>query len=233
MTGPTQRAGAPHELHLGDRHAAATAADAAAALAAAFQPDPMMQYLVPDSTRRRRMLLPYFGAVLRQAGRRGRLRVIGEGTGLAAGGDPATPGRVTVAGAAIAMPPGTYPLPVLPQLAEWRTMVTSGWGATLRNFRDLPPIDAARPSEPYWYLMYLGVHPDQQGHGHGAALLGDVLADADRDQLPAYLVTMKEANLAWYGRFGFAVREELRLGRSGPPTWTMLRPAASSPPATD
>lgn len=247
--GPLQ-AGLPRQLHLGDPRTGRTAAGAAAALAAAFQLDPMMLHLAPDAARRRRMLPLYFQAVLRQAGRAGRLRVIGDAAGsdtvgpddstadaAAASGAQGTNGVVdaadsrhtTVAGAAVAMPPGKYPLPLLPQLAEWRAMVASGWGATLRNFRDLPPIDAARPREPYWYLMYLGVHPDRQGHGHGAALLGDVLADADRDRLPTYLVTMKEANVGWYGRFGFAVREELRLGRSGPPAWSMLRPATPHP----
>lgn len=169
------------------------------------------------------MLPRYFQAVFRQAGRAGRLRV-SDDTGIAPM-DRRDPQLTGVAGAAVAMPPGSYPLPLLPQLAEWPTMVASGWGATFRNFRDLPPIDAARPRERYWYLMYLGVHPDRQGQGHEAALLGDVLADADRDRLPTYLVTMNEANLGWYGRFGFAVREELRLGRRGPPAWSMLRPA--------
>lgn len=215
----------PRSLHLGDPASAGLSAGAASALAAAFHPDPMLDHLVPDPERRRRMLLPYFGSVLRQAGRSGRIRVTAS---RATSGMPSVGGETTdqpaVSGAAIAMPPGTYPLPVLPQLAEWRTMVASGWRATLRNFRDLPPIDAARPREPYWYLMYLGVHPAAQGHGHGAVLLRAVLDEADADGLPAYLVTMKEANLAWYGRFGFAVRDELRLGRSGPPAWSMLRP---------
>lgn len=184
---------------------------AASALADAFSEDPMMVFLTPDPERRQRMLPVYFRAVLRQAGRRGVLRV-------AVGEDGA------VHGASIAMPPGTYPLPVLPQLAEWRAMVAAGAGSTYRNFTTIPPIDRLRPREPYWYVMYLGVRPGQQGSGLGGRLLAPVLDDADRAGLPAYLVTMKEANLAWYARVGFDVRETTAMGRSGPAAWTLLRP---------
>ncbi len=179
-------------------------------LAQAFMTDPMMHHLAPDDGRRARMLPVYFRAVLRQTEAHGVRRV-------------ALDGESQVCGAAIAMPPGTYPLPLLPQLAEWRTMAASGWSATLRHFREIPPIEAKRPSEPFWYLMYIGVAPAEQDCGHGAALLREVVADADRDGLSTYLVTMKAANVSYYQRFGFEPRSELRMGRHGPATWTMLR----------
>lgn len=185
-------------------------------LAGAFMTDPMMQHLAPDEERRARMLPAYFRAVLRQT-TDGVRRV-------------ALDNESNVCGAAVAMPPGTYPLPLLPQLAEWRTMTASGWRATLRHFREIPPIEATRPSEPFWYLMYIGVSPTDQGRGHGDALLREVVADADRDGLPTYLVTMKESNVAYYQRFGFQPRSELRMGRNGPATWTMLRPAGPASP---
>lgn len=194
-----------------------TAADGAAAagvLADAFFEDPMMVHLVPDPARRRRMLPVYFAAVLRQAGRRGKIQVATD--------DDA------VVGLAIAMPAGTYPLPTLPQLREWRAMAAAGVGGTLRNFRDIPPIDRARPSEPFHYLMYLGTSPAMQGRGHGAALVERVLTDADANDHPAYLVTMRHANLAFYARFGFEVRAELQMGRHGPPAWSLIRPSPMS-----
>ena len=172
-----------------------------------------MIYLAPDCARRARMLPVYFEAVLRQAARRGVLL-----------GARASDG--SLAGAAIAMPPGTYPLPVLPQLAEWRTMVASGWRSTIRHFRDIAPIEARRPPTPFWYLMYVGVDPHAQGTGLGAALIGEVVARADGDGVPAYLVTMREANVPYYRRAGFEVRETLTMGRRGPATWTMQRPPA-------
>ncbi len=184
---------------------------AARALANAFEDDPMMTFLAPDPARRARMLPAYFTAVIRQASRRGRLRT------AAVDGAPL--------GASIAMPPATYPLPLLPQLTEWPAIVAAGARSTYRNFTTIPPIDRLRPTEPYWYVMYLGVCGPSQGAGLGRQLLEPVLADADRDGLPTYLVTMKEANLAWYGRFGFAVRTTTTMGRSGPPAWTLYRAA--------
>jgi len=186
-------------------------ATASGVLAAAFQEDAMMVHLLPDPARRRRVLPVYFAAVLRQASRRGQLYVATHDD--------------TVAAVAIAMPAGTYPIPVLPQLREWRAIAATGALGTLRNFRDLPPIDRARPAQPFHYLMYLGTRPDLQAHGHGAALVEQVLADADAVGHPSYLVTMRHANLAFYARFGLAVRTELRLGRHGPAAWSLIRPS--------
>jgi N-acetylglutamate synthase-like GNAT family acetyltransferase len=56
----------------------------------------------------------------------------------------------------------------------------------------------------------------------GGKLLAPVLARADADGLPAYLETQKEENLAFYGRHGFEVVQEVRLP-SAPPIWAMQR----------
>ncbi|MBI4934142.1 MAG: GNAT family N-acetyltransferase [Actinobacteria bacterium] len=185
-------------------------AGAAAALATAFHADPMMVHLAPSDTRRARMLPPYFRSVLRQAT---------AGVPLVTDGDAGA-----VAGCAIAMPPGTYPLPLLPQLKEWRTILTSGVRATVRHFVEIPPIERLHPNEPFWYLMYLGVDPTAQGSGHGRRLVRAVTDEADRDGVSTYLVTMKEANLGFYAGAGFELRDTARMGRHGPATWTMLRP---------
>lgn len=184
---------------------------AARVLADAFDTDPMVQYLMPADSRRARALPLYFTSVLRQAGRKGLIEVAARGGSAEA--------------AIVSMPPGTYPLPLLPQIRELRTMFASGWTAALRNFRDLPAIEAAHPAFPFWYVMYLGVSPALQRSGLGGALLNRTIERADAQRLPVYLVTMKAENLAYYARFGFAVRQELRLGRSGPATWTLLRDA--------
>jgi len=194
--------------------AASDIPDAAAALASAFHDDPMMLWLVPDEPRRTRMLPEYFRAVLRQSARAGHPRVIEHG------------GRVV--GASISMPPGTYPLPTLPQIIEWHAILTAGVRATVRHFRDLPGVDALRPDEPHWYLMYIGVAPEFNGLRLGTALLEATLAEADGAGLPTYLATMNPTNPAWYARFGLAVRAETTLGRRGPATWTMFRPTAAT-----
>ncbi len=187
---------------------------AAQALAAAFHDDPMTQYLLPDERRRRRALPLYFGSVLR----------LSRGAGVIE--TASRNGRVEAA--IVAMPPGTYPLPMLPQLREFRTLLACGWTAAVRNFRDLGPVEGAHPHEPFWYIMYLGVDPASQRGGLGGALLSRTLARADAGSVPSYLVTMKRDNIAYYQRFGFAPREELRMGKRGPETWTMLRPAPRS-----
>ncbi len=69
-------------------------------------------------------------------------------------------------------------------------------------------VDAAHPRAPHWYLQLLGVDPDAQHRGVGAALMSTQLAVVDAERLPAYLETTKE-NLAFYARWGFAVTGEI------------------------
>ena len=57
----------------------------------------------------------------------------------------------------------------------------------------------------YIYLIILGVAPEHQGKGHGGRLLRTVLAEADSEQLPVFLETATETNIAMYERFGFQV----------------------------
>jgi GNAT superfamily N-acetyltransferase len=59
------------------------------------------------------------------------------------------------------------------------------------------------PEEPHWYLPWIGVRPEAQGRGLGAALLRRGLARADRDGLPAYLEATNRRNAALYARHGF------------------------------
>ena len=191
---------------------------AAQTLADAFFDDPMTVYLIPDERRRKRALPHYFASVLRLSRASG---VIETAT---------RDGRVEAA--IVSMPPGTYPLPLLPQFREFRTLLACGFTAAVRNFRDLPPIENAHPHEPFWYVMYLGVDPAAQRSGLGGALLARTLARADAQSVPAYLVTMKRDNLAYYARFGFEVRDQLRMGKRGPDTWTLLRPAPAAVAAT-
>ena len=182
-------------------------------LTEAFFDDPMMTYMLPDADHRRRVLPRYFASVLRVARGRGVIRAaVDDGE---------------VQGAIIGMPPGTYPLPLLPQLREVRTIVAAGLRATLTNFFDVPVIDAVRPKAPYWYVMFLGTSPAHQRSGIGALMLQEVFERAEADALPVYLSTMKERNVAYYQRFGFELRNQLTMGKRGPATWTMLRPAMS------
>ena len=81
---------------------------------------------------------------------------------------------------------------------------------------------AAHPTEPHYYLAVLGTEPEFQGRGIGSALLRPVLDICDRDEIPAYLESSKERNIAFYARHGFRVTREVTLPK-GPPVWLMWR----------
>ena len=82
---------------------------------------------------------------------------------------------------------------------------------------------------PRWYLGVLAVTPEAQGQGLGQRLVEGVLARADAEGLPVSLETMREANLDYYARFGFARAAEGRLAGDGPRFWILRRAPASSP----
>jgi GNAT superfamily N-acetyltransferase len=84
-------------------------------------------------------------------------------------------------------------------------------------------IERRHPEERHMYLAVLGTEPDRQGEGIGSALLAPGLALCDTEGIPAYLESSKERNIAFYGRFGFRVTEEVRLPRGGPTVWLMWR----------
>lgn len=84
-------------------------------------------------------------------------------------------------------------------------------------------IHNARVPKPHWYLFGFGVDPELQNRGVGSAIIREGLALADRESKPCYFETGEPRNLALYKRFGFAVLEEVDLGKGGPPAWAMLR----------
>jgi ribosomal protein S18 acetylase RimI-like enzyme len=80
----------------------------------------------------------------------------------------------------------------------------------------------AHPHEPHWYLAQVGIDPNSQGQGLGAALLRHALARCDRDKALAYLETGNPRNIPLYQHFGFEVIGEIRVG-SAPTMTPMLR----------
>lgn len=80
-----------------------------------------------------------------------------------------------------------------------------------------------RPPAPHLYLGVLGVHPDHQSRGLGAALLAPVLSECDRMGLLAHLESSNERNVPFYERHGFDVVDRYRCGGEGPPMTIMTR----------
>jgi ribosomal protein S18 acetylase RimI-like enzyme len=80
---------------------------------------------------------------------------------------------------------------------------------------------------PHWYLDMVGVDPPYQGQGFCSRLVRPVLERIDREQMPCYLETNAEKNVAIYRRFGFEVISEDRMPGLEMTTFAMLRKARS------
>jgi ribosomal protein S18 acetylase RimI-like enzyme len=78
------------------------------------------------------------------------------------------------------------------------------------------------PSEPHWFLPFVGVDPLQQGKGFGSALLQHTLIQCDRDSKLAYLESSNPKNISLYERHGFEVLGTIQVGTS-PSIFPMLR----------
>ncbi len=182
-----------------DRRALATV------LARAFYDDPVTGWFYPRDRSRLRHARTFFRVRLRQLGRQRQIYTTDELAGAALW---ALPGRWREEGHEVIQYLPTLPA-ILPRLP-----------AALQAMRS---IEDRHPEPPHLYLSVLGTDPDQQGRGIGSALLAPGLRLADEDGLPCYLESSKEANVAFYARHGFVVREEIRLPREGPSLWLMWR----------
>ena len=92
-----------------------------------------------------------------------------------------------------------------------------------RVLRAVAGSGSKHPSEPHYYLRFMGVVPERQGRGIGSALIRPALERCDREGVLAYLEATTARNAALYERHGFDTFEETRLGGDGPPLWLMLR----------
>jgi GNAT superfamily N-acetyltransferase len=190
--------------------------------ARAFHTDPAATYIFRDEKRRHRLFSHAMAGVLRYGCRYGEVYT--------------TPG--VPAGVAVWLPPPgrrglAHPLAVL------RILRT---GMAAFPFRCRPDellrsavleLPGARPGagafrRPHWYLWLLAVDPERQGSGIGNSLLQPVLARADAEGLPCALGTMKESNVAFYGKRGFEVIGERSCPAGGPRIWTMWREPGSA-----
>lgn len=176
-------------------------------LGAAFQDDPVWQWVTPDPSRRERHLGSAFGQLLK---------------GRVATGDVLT--NDDLSGAALWTAPGSWRMTARENLRMALPMTRAvGPGSVAQRLRTLSVIDRHHPREPHWYLMIIGADPTRRGQGIGSALMEPVVGRCDDEGMPAYLESSKEENLAFYHRFGFEVTGELQIHPDCPPMWTMWR----------
>jgi ribosomal protein S18 acetylase RimI-like enzyme len=185
-------------------------------LAKAFHSDPLQVHVFPDAEERAQRSPAQFSALVRQGHLSGEV--------LATGG---------MTGVSVWMPPG---------------QVVTAEQAAKSGFSDLPRhmgndafvrfgtvldylSDAHQKGIPAkcWYLMVVGVHPDQRGRGHGRALLAPIMARADAERMPICLETAQPDVKAFYESLGFKVAIESVHPGSGLRFWTYLR----EPPASE
>ncbi len=179
-------------------------------LAAAFYDDPAIAWLLEDPSTRLAIARRGFELFLR------RLWLKHEQV-YVAGND--------VAGVCIWEPPGTWKLGVGPQLALLPSLARVYGRRLPRVLGALTAIERNHPTEPHEYLAFVGVTPERQGRGIGAMLMKPILDRCNAEGLPAYLEASSVRSRTLYERHGFAVTEELTIGKGSPPIWRMWRPA--------
>lgn len=82
-----------------------------------------------------------------------------------------------------------------------------GWSASRRMLSFLQFTTACRRrtlDAPHWLLFCIGVSPEQQGQGLGAALIRHGVKRVQTTGVPCYLETANPANLAFYQKTAFA-----------------------------
>jgi GNAT superfamily N-acetyltransferase len=195
---------------------------AVATLAAAFQDDPALSWLIPDASARPDRLRSFMALVFDEHLRFG--RILG------------TPGCEAVTlwrrpGAVHLHQPIWHP-GALRYVPIFR----------LRLGKAIATDDAIRahlPKDENWmYLKYAGVRPDCQGKGLGGLAIRAGLAEAARLGVPSVLETATESNVALYRSLGYVVESDWQVDDTSPRFWTMHHrlPAhldSASPPSTD
>ena len=183
-------------------------------LADAFEQDPFMSHLLPDTSAPKRLALKKMS--------QGMLNFAQPYDHIYTTADQPT-------GVAVWQPPGSSDktweefwnllnsgLLQIPLYLRWSRLIDAVWlMSTLSGLhKKLMP-------EPHWYLMMLGVSPDFQGEGIGGKLIQPVLDLADRDNIPCYLETTTPGGVRFYKRRGFEViHQDFFAGHS---YWNMRR----------
>lgn len=67
------------------------------------------------------------------------------------------------------------------------------------------------PKEPFAYLWFIGVNPQEQNKGIGSLFIKQVIQECERKNRPIYLETSTQKNIPFYQKFGFEIFQSLNL----------------------
>jgi GNAT superfamily N-acetyltransferase len=125
--------------------------------------------------------------------------------------------------------PGLWPPPRIGALMHlFPGPVLAGPAPLVRSLGAQRVIEAAHPAYEHFLVWMFAVSPSRQRGGLGRRLMGEALAQADSDEVPAYLWTGNPDNVPYYRSHGFEVMSEARIP-GGVPNWFMERPPRRSP----
>lgn len=175
-------------------------------LAKAFHDDPVKSFLAGGRTLTVQQVLPFFDAFTRIQ--------------MPHGHAYTTEGHEA---AALWAPPGEWKVPMTKVLRYTPRFLKLYGTRFIPNLSVLTDLEKLHPPEPHYYLEFIGTDPAHQGKGFGRALMEPMMERADREGVGMYLENSKEQNLAFYGRHGFEVRQQMTHRRSGPSMWLMWR----------
>lgn len=181
---------------------------AAEALALAFTDDPAWAHLMPNPATRAEQLLAYFTAEIDHlVPEHRRVWIADDGSGAAIWADP-----------------GKWRVPLAGTMGQARPMARIfGRRLPLALWTQMR-LERHHPRSPrHWYLHYLGVERRRQGRGLGGALMAPVLAECDREGVPAHLEASTDRNRRLYERHGFALTGTFAMPVGGPPLREMWR----------
>ncbi|MET8325805.1 GNAT family N-acetyltransferase [Streptomyces sp. NPDC005181] len=171
----------------------------------AFHHDPVSGWVFPDETHRRAVHGKFLGVFVDVTLAEGRIDLLEDGTAVALwlpvpAGAPTEEDTTPALMRATADPDN-----------ERAELVGRLTGA-------IHPHDRAHE-----YLLMIGVSPDRQGEGIGAALIADVLERCDRDGVAAYLEASSARSRRLYERLGFTFMGTAVELPDGPSMWPMWR----------
>jgi GNAT superfamily N-acetyltransferase len=178
-------------------------------LARAFQHDPLMLHVLPDTLKRQRLLPILFRIVVRYCLRYGVIYAA-----------PSLEGLICC------LPPGqTTSISRLALVSLSHPPLQLGLTALRRFLRASNTADQARDQVApgaHWYIWALGVDPTFQEHGFGGRLVRTVLQQAGAQRLPCYLDTENPRNVTFYQQYGFRQARESAIAGSAVHVYAML-----------